>query len=98
MQSNWEVKYTDTHVPKLTIAVNRVTIKLNRETPVKDQRRIVDFVDKITKQVGKVENTLRGRFGLHEASGEYYINLSVETGSKKNRQRINKYVFLESEL
>jgi len=98
MQSNWEVKYTDTKATKLTIAVNRVTIKFNKETPVNYQRRIVDFVDKITKQVGKVENTLRGEFALHQPSGEYYINLHIQSGSKKNRQRINKYVFLESEL
>jgi len=79
--------------PKLTIAVDRITLKIPSLFTQTERKRIIQFKDNITKTVGKVEQTLRGVFGTKE--DEYYIYLEIQSGSKKNRKRITKFKIFE---
>ncbi len=82
--------------PKLTIAVDRISLKVPASFSPAEQTRIINLKDNIVNEVGPVETTLRGKFGTKD--GDYYIYLHVQAGSKKNKQRITKFKFFESDF
>ena len=81
--------------PKLTIATDRISLKIPASFSPADVTRIAKFKDNIVNTVGAVEFTLRGKFGTKDE--DYYIYLEQQTGSKKNKKRITKFKIFESQ-
>jgi hypothetical protein len=76
-----QVVYKDVAKPKLTIAKDRVELKLPSEDAIKDERRIIDFAQKIADELGEVDQTLRGNFSLNPV-GKWYV--AMYKGTKTN--------------
>ncbi len=83
-------------VPKLTIAIDRISLKVPAAFSPAEVTRIINLKDNIVEKVGAVEFTLRGKFGTKD--GDYYIYLHQQTGSKKNKKRITKFKIFESDF
>ena len=82
--------------PKLTIAIDRISLKVPASFSPAEQTRIIQLKDNIVEHVGPVETTLRGKFGMKD--DQYYIYLHVQSGSKKNKQKITKYKIFEGDF
>ena len=96
-----ECSKKDIKYPKLTVAKDRVALKVPLNIDPDDLIRIVKFKDSIIADISKscaIAQTLRGKFGSKKGTGEWYIYLSVEEGSKKNRKKVTKYKFFESDF
>lgn len=75
------IVYKDITQPKLTIAKDWVELKLPLVLSANLQERIVHLAHRIIKDIGPVEQTLRGHFN-HSSDGLW---ISIYSGTKTNK-------------
>ncbi len=81
-----EIIEKDIVQPKLTIAIDRVTLKFPSNLDNKKKVRLANFTEKIIKEVGAVTATLRGQFS-ENAMGIYCIKL--HSGNEKLKHSLH---------
>ena len=85
------IVYKDITQPKLTIAKDRVELKLPSVAKINDEGRIIVLANKVASEVGMgfIEKTLRGRFNL-DLSGKWSISMYSGTATNNVPRKLFK--------
>ena len=71
-----EIVYKELSKPRLTVAVDRATLKIPAQTSKEDSEFLIEFSNKIVEALHPVEFTHRGQFksGLHNRSIDMHFS------------------------
>jgi hypothetical protein len=88
------IVYKDVTFPKLTIAKDRVEVKipLGMEKPFQD--RVLTLANRVVEEVGEVTNTLRGKFETRENTLRIQMYYDITNGTGHSTRKSFK-TFME---